>query len=269
VSFLEAKTVKTFIGLVVDVALPLRGDGNDFEDDDAVTRALLERDAIVVIARPPLLVNEPTEVKVVEDDPERSGDIIFFYNSSLSRLDKFARHKEERKKRQSLSLSLSLSLSCNSHKTRNNTPSLSLSVCVCVCPRAYPSPSLSSLVSPTLSLVIMEQNKFKRKRTAWRLFDHEFFFAIFCLGFPTLIMPLKKGHRSPSMCPIIRSRFSALSVRSLVEIERAWYIYYARKCVCVCLVRSFLRIQRRERIIERVVIASLFCCLTGKTSRER
>ena len=180
-SFLEAKTVKTFIGLVVDVALPLRGDGNDFEDDDAVTRALLERDAIVVIARPPLLVNEPTEVKVVEDDPERSGDIIFFYNSSLSRLDKFARHKEERKKRQSLSLSLSLS--CNSHKTRNNTPSLSLSVCVCVCPRAYPSPSLSSLVSPTLSLVIMEQNKFKRKRTAWRLFDHEFFFAIFCLGF--------------------------------------------------------------------------------------
>jgi hypothetical protein len=24
---------------------------------------------------------------------------------------------------------------------------------VCVCPRAYPSPSLSSLVSPTLSLV--------------------------------------------------------------------------------------------------------------------
>jgi hypothetical protein len=71
------------------------------------------------------------------------------------------------------------------------------------------------------------------------------------------------------MCPIIRSRFSALSVRYLVEIERAWYIYYARECVCVCLVRSFLRIQRRERIIERVVIASLFCCLTGKTSRER
>ena len=83
-SFLEAKTVKTFIGLVVDVALPLRGDGNDFEDDDAVTRALLERDAIVVIARPPLPLNEPTEVKVVEDDPERSGDIIFFYNSFLS-----------------------------------------------------------------------------------------------------------------------------------------------------------------------------------------
>jgi hypothetical protein len=44
---------------------------------------------------------------------------------------------------------------------------------------------------------------------------------------------LKKGHRSLSMCPIILSRFSALSVRSLVEIERAWYIYYARKCVCV------------------------------------
>ena len=140
-------------------------------------------------------------------------------------------------------------------------------MCVCVCPRAYPSLSLSSL---QLSLSYNgEQNKFKRKRTAWRLFDHEFFFAIFCLGFPTLIMTLKKGHRSPSMCPIIRSRFSALSVRSLVEIERAWYIYYARKCVCVCLVRSFLRIKRRERIIERVVIASLFCCLTGKTSRER
>ena len=266
-SFLEAKTVKTFIGLVVDVALPLRGDGNDFEDDDAVTRALLERDAIVVIARPPLLVNEPTEVKVVEDDPERSGDIIFFYTSFLSLV--WISSLVTKKKEKSVNLSLSLSLSCNSHKTRNNTPSLSLSVCVCVCPRAYPSPSLSSLVSPTLSLVIMEQNKFKRKRTAWRLFDHEFFFAIFCLGFPTLIMPLKKGHRSPSMCPIIRSRFSALSVRSLVEIERAWYIYYARKCVCVCLVRSFLRIQRRERIIERVVIASLFCCLTGKTSRER
>ena len=32
-SFLEAKTVKTFIGLVVDVALP-RGNGNDFDDDD-------------------------------------------------------------------------------------------------------------------------------------------------------------------------------------------------------------------------------------------
>ena len=84
VSFLEAKTVKTFIGLVVDVAFTLRGNGNDFEDDDAVTRVLLECDAIVVIARPPLLLNEPTEVKVVEDDPERSGDIIFFSNASLS-----------------------------------------------------------------------------------------------------------------------------------------------------------------------------------------
>ena len=122
-----------------------------------------------------------------------------------------------------------------------------------------------SLVSPTLSLVIMEQNKFKRKRTAWRLFDHEFFFAIFCLGFPTLLMPLKHL----SMCPIILSRFAALSVWSLVEIERAWYIYYARECVCVCLVRSFLRIKRREQSIECLVIASLFCCLTGKTSRER
>ena len=84
VSFLEAKTVKTFIGLVVDVALTLRGNGNDFEDDDAVTRVLLECDAIVVIAHPPLLLNEPTAVKVVEDDPERSGDIIFFSNASLS-----------------------------------------------------------------------------------------------------------------------------------------------------------------------------------------
>ena len=141
-------------------------------------------------------------------------------------------------------------------------------VCVCVSARAYPSLSLSSLVSPTLSLVIMEQNKCEEK-DGLAAFDHEFFFAIFCLGFPTLIMPLKKGHLSLSMCPIILSRFSALSVRSLVEIERAWYIYYARECVCVCLARSFLRIQRRERIIERVVIASLFCCLTGKTSRER
>ena len=82
-SFLEAKTVKTFIGLVVDVALP-RGNGNDFEDDDAVTRVLLECGVIVVIAHPPFLLNEPTEVKVVEDDPERSGDIIFFSNASLS-----------------------------------------------------------------------------------------------------------------------------------------------------------------------------------------
>ena len=84
VSFLEAKTVKTFIGLVVDVAFTLRGNGNDFEDDDAVTRVLLECDTIVVIAHPPLLLNEPTAVKVVEDDPERSGDIIFFSNASLS-----------------------------------------------------------------------------------------------------------------------------------------------------------------------------------------
>lgn len=150
VSFLEAKTVNTFIGLVVDVALPLRGDGNDFEDDDAVTRVLLERDAIVVIARPPLLVNEPTEVKVVEDDPERSGDIIFFYTSFLALvwISSLVTQKKEK--------SVNLSLSCNSHKTHDNTPSLSLlknSLCVCVCPRAYPSPSLSSLVSPTLSLV--------------------------------------------------------------------------------------------------------------------
>ena len=134
VSFLEAKTVNTFIGLVVDVALPLRGDGNDFEDDDAVTRALLERDAIVVIARPPLPLNEPTEVKVVEDDPERSGDIIFFYTSFLSLV--WISSSVTQKKEKSVNLSLSLSLSCNSHKTHDNTPSLSLCVCVCVCPRA-------------------------------------------------------------------------------------------------------------------------------------
>jgi len=108
VSFLEAKTVKTFIGLVVDVAVPLRGDGNDFEDDDAVTRALLERDAIVVIARPPLLVNEPTEVKVVEDDPERSGDIIFLYTSFLSLV--WISSLVTRKKEKSVNLSLALSL---------------------------------------------------------------------------------------------------------------------------------------------------------------
>ena len=139
-------------------------------------------------------------------------------------------------------------------------------MCVSACVSL--SESLVSRLSNSLSR-IMENKTSARKRTAWRLFDHEFFFAIFCLGFPTLIMPLKKGHLSLSMCPIILSRFSALSVRSLVEIERAWYIYYARECVCVCLARSFLRIQRRERIIERVVIASLFRCLTGTTSRER
>ena len=148
-SFLEAKTVNTFIGLVVDVALPLRGDGNDFEDDDAVTRALLERDAIVVIARPPLLVNEPTEVKVVEDDPERSGDIIFLYTSFLSLVWISSSVTQKKEK----SVNLSLSLSCNSHKTHDNTPSLSL----CVCVRVSACVSLSeSLVSPTLSLVIME-----------------------------------------------------------------------------------------------------------------
>ena len=83
-SFLEAKTVKTFIGLVVDVALTLRGNGNDFEDDDAVTRVLLEETEEDAIKHPPppLLLNEP--IKVVEDDPERSGDIIFFSNASLS-----------------------------------------------------------------------------------------------------------------------------------------------------------------------------------------
>ena len=103
VSFLEAKTVKTFIGLVVDVALP-RGNGNDFDDDDAVTRLLLEETEEDAIKHPPppLLLNEP--IKVVEDDPERSGDIIifFYYITPLSRLmDKFVRHTE-RKKRQSL-----------------------------------------------------------------------------------------------------------------------------------------------------------------------
>jgi len=102
--------VKTFIiGLVVDVAFLPRGDGNDFEDDDAVTRALLERDAIVVIARPPLPLNEPTEVKVVEDDPERSGDVIFFYNSSLSLV--WISSSVTQKKEKSVNLSRSLSLS--------------------------------------------------------------------------------------------------------------------------------------------------------------
>jgi hypothetical protein len=80
----------------------------------------------------------------------------------------------------------------------------------------------------------MENKTSARKRTAWRLFDHEFFLRHFLLRVsnPNNAF-LKKGHRSLSMCPIILSRFSALSVRSLVEIERAWYIYYARKCVCV------------------------------------
>jgi hypothetical protein len=143
VSFLEAKTVKTFIGLVVDVALPLRGDGNDFEDDDAVTRALLERDAIVVIARPPLLVNEPTEVKVVEDDPERSGDIIFFYTSFLALV--WISSLVTQKKEKSVNLSLSLSLVTLTKRAITHRLSLSLCVCVCVSARAYPSPSLSSL----------------------------------------------------------------------------------------------------------------------------
>lgn len=125
-SFLEAKTVKTFIGLVVDVALTLRGNGNDFEDDDAVTRVLLEYGVIVVIAHPPLLLNEPTEVKVVEDDPERSGDIIFFYNSSLSFLDKFVRHTERKKK---ASISLTLSVTLTKHATTHRL-SLTLSLYV-------------------------------------------------------------------------------------------------------------------------------------------
>ena len=106
-SFLEAKTVKTFIGLVVDVALPRGVIGNDDfdDDDDAVTRLLLEETEEDGIKHPPppLLLNEP--IKVVEDDPERSDIIIFLYRL-LSRLeDKFVRHTE-RKKRQSLSLSL-------------------------------------------------------------------------------------------------------------------------------------------------------------------
>ena len=120
-SFLEAKTVKTFIGLVVDVALPLRGDGNDFEDDDAVTRALLERDAIVVIARPPLLVNEPTEVKVVEDDPERSGDIIIFFYSLVWISSSVTRRKKERKKA-SISVTLSVTLTKRATTTHRVSP---------------------------------------------------------------------------------------------------------------------------------------------------
>ena len=65
-------------------------------------------------------------------------------------------------------------------------------------------------------------------------------------------MPLKKGHLSPSMCPIILSLFSALSVRSLVEIERAWYIYYARECVCVF--SAFFSAYSKERAYNRA------CC---------
>ena len=149
-SFLEAKTVKTFIGLVVDVALPLRGDGNDFEDDDAVTRALLERDAIVVIARPPLLVNEPTEVKVVEDDPERSGDIIFFYTSFLSLV--WISSLVTQKKEKSVNLSLSLSLSLVTLTKRAITHRLSLSLCVCVCVRVRIPLRVSRLSSLQLSL---------------------------------------------------------------------------------------------------------------------
>jgi len=87
VSFLEAKTVKTFIGLVVDVALPRGVIGNDDfdDDDDAVTRLLLEETEEDGIKHPPppLLLNEP--IKVVEDDPERSDIIIFLYRL-LSRL---------------------------------------------------------------------------------------------------------------------------------------------------------------------------------------
>ena len=158
-SFLEAKTVKTFIGLVVDVALLLRGNGNDFEDDDAVTRVLHERDAIVVIAHPPLLLNEPTEVKVVEDDPERSGDIIFFYNSSLSRF--WISSSVTQKKEKSVNLSLALSLSLTLFlKT--------LCVCVCACVRACPRACIPLCVSRLSSLqrslsCMMEQNKCEEK----------------------------------------------------------------------------------------------------------
>ena len=122
VSFLEAKTVKTFIGLVVDVALP-RGNGNDFEDDDAATRVLLECGVIVVIAHPPLLLNEPTEVKVVEDDPERSGDIIFFYTSFLALvwISSLVTQKKEK-------ASISLSLVTLTKRTITHRLSLSLSL---------------------------------------------------------------------------------------------------------------------------------------------
>ena len=108
---------------------------------------------------------------------------------------------------------------------------------------------VSRLSSLQLSLSYNgEQNKCEEK-DGLAAFDHEFFFAIFCLGFPTLIMPLKKGHLSLSMCPIILSRFSALSVRSLVEIERAWYIYYARECVCVF--SAFFSAYSKERAYNR------------------
>ena len=51
-------------------------------------------------------------------------------------------------------------------------------MCVCVCVRVSARVPLSeSLVSPTLSLV-MEQQTSVRQRTAWRLFDHEFFFEV-------------------------------------------------------------------------------------------
>ena len=180
-SFLEAKTVNTFIGLVVDVALPLRGDGNDFEDDDAVTRVLLERDAIVVIARPPLPLNEPTEVKVVEDDPERSGDIIFLYTSFLSLV--WISSSVTQKKEKSVNLSLSLSLVTLTKRAITHRLSLSLCVCVSACV------SLSeSLVSPTLSLVIMEnKTSLRGKGRLGGFLTTNFSFAIFCLGFPTLI----------------------------------------------------------------------------------
>ena len=224
-SFLEAKTVNTFIGLVVDVALPLRGDGNDFEDDDAVTRALLERDAIVVIARPPLLVNEPTEVKVVEDDPERSGDIIFFYTSFLSLvwISSLVTQKKEK----------SVNLSLVTLTKRAITHRLSLCVYVCVSARAYPSLSLSSL---QLSLSYNgEQNKFKRKRTAWRLFDHEFFFAILCLGFPTLINAFEE-RASLSLLDVPHYTLALLRAFCAVSRRnRTLGIYTTRVSVCVCV----------------------------------
>ena len=139
-------------------------------------------------------------------------------------------------------------------------------MCVCVCVRVSARVSLSeSLVSPTLSLVMKQQTSV-RQRTAWRVFDHEFFFEVlFRVSNPSAFE--ERASLSLSVCPVTPALLRAFCVVSRRNITRG--IYNTRVQVCVCLVCSFLCIKRRERIIERVVIASLFCCLTGKTSRER
>ena len=232
-SFLEAKTVKTFIGLVVDVALLLRGNGNDFEDDDAVTRVLLERDAIVVIAHPPLLLNEPTEVKVVEDDPERSGDIIFFYNSSLSRF--WISSSVTQKKEKSVNLSLALSLSLTLFlKT--------LCVCVRACVRAcvsacvYPSLRLSSLVSPTLSLVCDGTKQVRGKGLLGGFLTTNFFFLHFLLRVSNpnafeerASLSLDVPHDSLAL---LQNSFCVVSRRN---ITRGIYTTRVSVSVCVCV----------------------------------